>query len=259
MKFGKKVSRQVFLFIVLIITLTTAIAARDYIIDNVPTISSQTVFAHVSNEYGNITVITGWDQEPPLIDELNDVLVGVTRNSDAEDSTSVPVRNALADMNIAVKYGGVTKSLDFVPSEEEAGYYVAEILPTRVGSYSLTLNGTIDGQSIGDEVQIEDVESKQGISFPEASSDSASGGGGGGTASANLVSGQISNILNQITNDINNIRDDIGTLAESNSNIEEGIQNVRDIADRSYMLAITAMGVGAAGILIGAAALVRTR
>ena len=78
-------------------------------------------------------------------------------------------------------------------------------------------------------------------------------------SNTNLLSGQISNILNQITNDINNIRDDIGTLAESNSNIQEGIQDVKDIADRLYILAMTAIGVGAAGILIAAAALVRTR
>ena len=80
-----------------------------------------------------------------------------------------------------------------------------------------------------------------------------------GVTDTNLLNGQISNILNQITNDINNVRDDIGTLAESNSNIQEGIQDVKDIADRSYMLALTAIGVGAAGILIAAAALFRTR
>jgi hypothetical protein len=160
-------------------------------------------------------------------------------------------------MNIMVKYGGVTKSLDFVPSQEQEGWYEAKILPTRIGSYSLVLNGTIQDQPINDEVQIEDVESTQRISFPEAS------GGGGGSSNAatntNLLSGQISNILNQITNDINNIRDDIGTLAESNSNIQESIQDVKENADRSYILAMTAIGVGAAGILIAAAALARTR
>ena len=120
------------------------------------------------------------------------------------------------------------------------------------------LNGTIQDQPISDEVQIEDVESKQKISFPEANI----GGGGSSTNSAtntNLLDGQISNILNQITNDINNIRDDIGTLAETNSNIQEEIQNAKNIAERSYMVAVTAIGVGAAGILIAASALVRTR
>lgn len=217
----------------------------------------QNLFAHVTNNYGNITVQTGWDQEPPLVDEINHIVVGVTRESGDEGGSSTPVRNALADMNILMKYGGVTKSLDFVPSEAEAGWYESEILPTRIGSYSLALNGTVDNQLISDEIAIEDVESKERISFPEAARSIS--GGGGGASSINLVSGQISNILNQITNDVNNIREDIRTLAEANSNIEQGINNVRDVADRSFMLAATAIGIGAAGILIGAVALLRTR
>jgi hypothetical protein len=119
------------------------------------------------------------------------------------------------------------------------------------------LNGTIQNQPISDEVQIEDVESRQKVSFPEANI----GGGGISTNSAtntNLLDGQISNILNQITNDINNIRDDIGTLAEINSNIQEGIQKLKTL-QRSYMVSVTAIGVGAVGLLIAAAALVRTR
>jgi hypothetical protein len=120
------------------------------------------------------------------------------------------------------------------------------------------LNDTIQNQPISDEVQIEDVESKQKVSFPEANI----GGGGSSTNSAtntNLLDGQISNILNQLTNDINNIRDDIETLAETNSNTQEWIQNAKNIAARSYMVSVTAIDVGAVEILIAAAALVRTR
>jgi len=245
-------------FIMLIVYLMTVIAAENYIFDDGLNSLFQKVLAHVSTEYGNITVQAGWDQEPPLVDEINDIVVGVTRESDLGNNSAIPIRNALADMNIMVKYGGVTKSLDFVPSQEKEGWYEAKIRPTRIGSYSLVLNGTIQDQPINDEVQIEDVESTQRVSFPEASS---SGGGGSSNAATNtnLLSGQISNILNQITNDINNIRDDIGTLAESNSNIQESIQDVKESADRSYILAMTAIGVGAAGILIAAAALARIR
>jgi hypothetical protein len=257
MRYNRKVHTLISLFILLFVYLMTVIVAKNYIFDNVLNSPFQKVLAHISNEYGNITIQAGWDQEPPLVDEINDIVVGVTRESDLGNSSAIPVRNALADMNIMAKYGGVTKSLDFVPSQEQEGWYEAKILPTRIGSYSLALNGTIQDQPISDEVQIEDVESKQTVSFPEANSvgsDSSTD-----VTNTNLLNGQISNILNQITNDINNIRDDIGTLAESNSNIQEGIQDVKDIADRSYMLAITAIGVGAAGILIAAAALVRTR
>lgn len=258
MGYNRKVYRSISLFIMLFVYLMTVITAKNYIFDNVLNSPFQKVLAHVSNEYGNITVQTGWDQEPPLVDEINDIVVGVTRESNLGNSSAIPVRNALADMNILVKYGGVTKSLDFVPSQTQEGWYEAKILPTRIGSYNLVLNGTIQNQPISDDVQVEDVESKQKISFPETISGSGSGSSND-AANTNLLNGQISNILDQITNDINNIRDDIGTLAESNSNIQEGIQNVKDIADRSYMLAITAIGVGAAGILIAAAALVRTR
>jgi hypothetical protein len=256
MRYNRKSHGSISLFIMLSVYLMTVIVAKNYIFDNILINPFQKVLAHVSNGYGNITIQAGWDQEPPLVDEINDIVVGVTRASDLGNSSTVPVRNALADMNIMVKYGGVTRSLDFVPSQELEGWYEAKILPTRIGSYSLVLNGTIQNQPINDEVQIEDVESKQKISFPEVNSDS---GSSIDATNTNLLNGQISNILNQITNDMNNIRDDIGTLGESNSNIQEGIQDVKDIADRSYMLAITAIGVGAAGILIAAAALVRTR
>lgn len=248
---------SIFLFIILVVYLMTVIVAENYILDDGLNSLFQKVLAHVSTKYGNITVQAGWDQEPPLVDEINDIVVGVTRESDLGNNSAIPVRNALADMNIMVKYGGVTKSLDFVPSQEQEGWYEAKILPTRIGSYSLVLNGTIQDQPINDEVQIEDVESTQRVSFPEASSNG--GVSSNPATNTNLLSGQISNILNQITNDINNIRDDIGTLAESNSNIQESIQDVKESADRSYILAMTAIGIGAAGILIAAAALARTR
>ncbi|MGH9954031.1 MAG: hypothetical protein ACRD5J_20640, partial [Nitrososphaeraceae archaeon] len=179
-------------------------------------------YAHQTSKYGNFTLEYGWAEEPVLIDEINNVVVGVT--TDSENNSSFPVRNALTDMEIKVKYGGLTKDLDFVPAQEEAGLYEAEIFPTRLGSYSLVINGTIQDQRINDEVEIEDVESKQRISFPEANSGSSND-----ATNTNLLSGQISSILNQITNDINNIRDDIGTLAESNSNIQGRVQDVKNI------------------------------
>jgi hypothetical protein len=250
MKFAKRAYHDWFPIIAIVLTLSVTTLG-------IALISPfQKALAHISNNYGNVTILVGWDQEPPLVNEINNVVIGVTR--DLANGSSMPVRNALADINIMVKYGGVTKSLDFVPSQGQEGWYEAKIRPTRIGSYSVVLNGTVQNQPISDEVQIEDVESTEKISFPEAT-DSGVGGSTNGAPNTNPLNGQISNILNQITNDVNNIRNDIETLAESNSNIQEGIQNVKDIADRSYLLAVTAIGVGTAGILIAAAALVRTR
>src|SRR6266511_1095124 len=65
-------------------------------------------------------------------------------------------------VNIVVKYGGVTKPLDFTPSEQAEGLYEAKLIPTTIGSYSLVLNGTIQGQNIvNTEIPLDDVEGKQ--------------------------------------------------------------------------------------------------
>ena len=108
-------------------------------------------------------------------------------------------------------------------------------------------------------MHIEDVESTRLISFPITASDNSGDENGRSASNINLASGQIANALTSVTNEINNVREDIRTLADASSNIEQGVQDVRDIAERAYLLAVTAIGVGAAGILIGAAALLRTR
>jgi hypothetical protein len=90
------------------------------------------------------------------------------------------------------------------------------------------LNGTIQNQPISDEVQIEDVESKQKVSFPEANI-GAGGSSTNGATNTKLLDGQISNILNQITNDINNIRDDIGTLAELIRTYKKGFRMLKKL------------------------------
>ncbi|MGH9964651.1 MAG: hypothetical protein ACRD5E_07480 [Nitrososphaeraceae archaeon] len=209
----------------------------------------QMAFAHQTSKYGNYTLEYGWIEEPVLIDEINDIVVGVT--TDSENSSS-PVRNALAEMDIKVKYGGITKDLAFVPSQEEAGLYEAEILPTRLGSYDLVVNGTIKGQVISDEVQIEDVESKDKISFPESGDNAAAAG----TFNADTES-QLSKIPSQLTNDLDVVRQDLATSANITQELQDGISAVDKETSRSFMIGMTGIGLGIAGILIGAIALSR--
>ena len=59
MGYNRKVYRSITLFIMLFVYLMTVITAKNYIFDNVLNSPFQKVLAHVSNEYGNITVQTG--------------------------------------------------------------------------------------------------------------------------------------------------------------------------------------------------------
>ena len=215
-------------------------------------------YAHLTKKFGNLSVTVGWSNEPALVGELNNAIVGVNQTS---GKTSTGVINALANMNILAKYGGVTKPLDFVPSEQTDGLYNGKMIPTRIGSYSLVMNGTIQGQKINAQIPLDEVQGKQQISFPDSGSSSGVGGGGGdatGAASnSNNVGPQLQGILSQLSNDIDSTKNSIDTMAKNNADTQKSVQDLKNAADRSYMIGMAGIGAGAAGIVIAAVALSR--
>jgi hypothetical protein len=224
--------------------------------------NAKIAYAHITKNFGNIQVEVGWSNEPPLVGELNNVIVQVNQTSGK--NTQTPVINALADMNIVVKYGGVTKPLDFVPSEETEGLYNGQIIPTRSGTYGLVLDGTIQNQKINADIPLDLVESKQKINFPDSG---GSGGGGIGDTSSgasntaavanNNIGPQLQGIVSQLANDIDSTKGNIDTLAKSNAGTQKTIQDLKNTNDRLYMIGLGGVGAGVAGIVIAAAALSR--
>jgi hypothetical protein len=232
------------IIIILLITVTT------FASNNI-----RPAYAHITKQFGNITIEVGWSNEPSLAGELNNVIVDVNKTRSGGNSSAVI--NALADMNILVKYGGVTKTLDFEPSEQAEGLYESKIIPTRVGSYSLVLNGTIQGQNISSaEIPLDDVEGKQKLSFPDSSSSS---GSEEGTSSSNNnnIGPKVSGAISQLATDIDSTKDSIDTLAKNNIDMQKSLQDIKNGADRSYMTGMVGIGAGAAGIVIAAVALSR--
>jgi len=215
-------------------------------------------YAHLTKKFGNLSVTVGWSNEPALVGELNNAIVGVNQTS---GKTSTGVINALANMNILAKYGGVTKPLDFVPSEQTDGLYNGKMIPTRIGSYSLVMNGTIQGQKINAQIPLDEVQGKQQISFPDSGSSSGVGGGGGdatgAVSSSNNVGPQLQGILSQLSNDIDSTKNSIDTMAKNNADTQKSVQDLKNAADRSYMIGMAGIGAGAAGIVIAAVALSR--
>lgn len=147
-------------------------------------------FAHTSKTFGNTTIEIGWLNEPPLASDLNSVTVQVEKESNGQQS---PVLNALANLTISVKYGTISKPLDFEPSPTTDGGYEAKILPTRVGPYILEAKGDVKGQKVDGEFKIEDAESKSIFSFPDSSID---------TTNSNNQNEQVQNALSKLSNDI---------------------------------------------------------
>jgi hypothetical protein len=224
-------------------------------------------FAHQTYDLGNITLTAGWEIEPPLVDQLNAVEVIITKNGSEDSST--PVRNAFSELDASLKSGGLTKTLDFEPQEESAGLYRAQILPTQVGSYSLLLVGKTEDQPLNSEIQIEDVEDITKYAFPLQQ-------GQEGTFSASESSGalvpqrqradlldsslerqlrQLSPLISDLTQQINSTGDRATRAQNASQETSDSIEQLRGSVDEAYVFAMISVGIGTAGILIGAFAL----
>jgi hypothetical protein len=200
--------------------------------------------AHITKVFGNYLVTVGWQNEPTYAGLLNAPIVEVKKGS---GDSAKPVINALANMQISIKYGSVTKQLDFVPDSTVDGEYVSPLIPTKVGSYSLIMKGTIEDQSIDTEIPLDDVASVDTINFPQADS----------SGSSNI--GQVGTIINQLTSDIEDAKSSAKSAAQSVANVGKSFQEVKDTTDKLYMISMAGIGIGVAGIVIAVFAISRQR
>jgi hypothetical protein len=195
-------------------------------------------FAHTSKTFGNTTIEIGWLNEPPLASELNSITVQVDKESSGQQS---PVLNALANLTISVKYGTISKPLDFEPSPTTDGGYEAKILPTRVGPYILEAKGDVKGQKVDGEFKIEDAESKSIFSFPDSSID---------TTNSINQNEQVQNALSKLSNDIQKGNDDLNISRKEMNGIRDSIGNLHRDSGVSYLILLTALGIGIAGVVL---------
>ncbi|MDR4511190.1 MAG: hypothetical protein MRJ93_05725 [Nitrososphaeraceae archaeon] len=193
------------------------------------------VFAHQTVQIGNLTLEVGWVNEPPMIDLLNQVWLSVSE----EDN---PIRNALKDVSTSVTYGGLSKELRFLPSEQSAGAYVADIIPKKIGSYSLSINGKINDQNVDTKVAIEDVETTDKLAFPIESS--------GTTESTQNIAKQMGPLINDISKQIRDSNNEINSTQSLIAESLDKIDSIQKDIDVIYLMIYVAIALGAAGIIL---------
>jgi hypothetical protein len=205
------------------------------------------VLAHEEVVIGDISIVAGWVDEPPLVNQLNGIVLIITQVSNGQ-----PVNNALAQVDVALQKGAETRPLEFQPTEE-AGTYTATILPTQTGQYAIVMRGTIAGQAIDRQIEIEDVEDTARFSFPPATTNSSSGNN-------QIPQGLIEQLQTVIT-DLTAQVEEANVVAQEASNatqsVTESIEELKTSADRAYLFSLIGVGAGAAGIAIAVVALSR--
>src|SRR5919106_2067368 len=205
------------------------------------------VIAHEEVTFDDINIVGGWVDETPLVNELNGIILNITQISSGQ-----PVNNALAQLDVTLQKGADSRPLEFQPSEE-SGVYTATILPTQTGQYAIVMRGTIAGQAIDGQIEIEDVEDTARFSFPPATTNSSSGN--------NQIPQGLIEQLQRVITDLTAQVEEANVVAQEASNatqsVTESIEGLKMSADRAYLFSLIGVGAGAAGIAIGVVALSR--
>ena len=132
-------------------------------------ISYQIVFAHESITVGDYTVEVGWLSEPPIVGQQNAIVVNVSTTSDEQ-----PVED-ISSLTVTVSYGGQEKALTLQPlGEDTPGQFVAPILPTIPGQYTVNLGGKLGDTDVKVDVQPEEVQAVSTLQFPSIASEEQS-------------------------------------------------------------------------------------
>ena len=196
--------------------------------------SLQSVYGHTEIKVGNYTIEAGWSNEPPLINNLNEVVIFIFEN----DS---PVRNAMKDLSVSINYGGINKKLNFLPSEDSAGQYLADIIPSNLGTYSLNLKGTIGIQNINNDVQIEEVEDAKKLTFPIVSESSNS---------LENIGKQITPIMKDLSNQIEETKEQVNSTKQLIQKMDNEDNSIKSEIERTNLLSYIATALSASAIIL---------
>jgi hypothetical protein len=121
-------------------------------------------WAHEGVDSGNFHFEIGWTSEPVLVGERNALDLFVA----PKDKPEAGIAGAEATLQFTVEYGGVSRSYDLMPVENEPGHYTAVFIPTRLGQYTFHLTGQINSEKIDVSVKPEEVTAAGKLAFPEA-------------------------------------------------------------------------------------------
>jgi len=124
----------------------------------------QPALAHESITVGDYTLEVGWLSEPPIVGQQNAIVVNVTTGEEQ------PVEDVSA-LTLAISYGGQQKTLTLQPLDEHSpGQYLAPILPTVAGEYSVVFGGMLGDTAVGADTHVEEVQPADILAFPRVDS-----------------------------------------------------------------------------------------
>ncbi len=194
-------------------------------------------YAHTTIYIDKYEIEAGWGVEPPVVGLLNKITIDVGESGEVKGVT-MGITNAFKNMQATVMSGGVSKVLDIAP-EPQIGKYSAKIIPTKTGSMSVKIVGTLNGVEVDVVIPIEDVESTSILDFPPTS----------GSSSAGEI-GALKNALSSLQKDVSNIKSNVGDVSLTAGGVD--IEN-------AYNFGVFGLSLGAAAVILAIIAMLRRK
>lgn len=194
-------------------------------------ITSQ-AFAHTTVEVDKFEIEVGWGTEPPVVGFRNDFVFQISEPGDSP-GLKTGIKNAFKNLSATAKFGGLTKVLD-IGSDPRPGHYFSHVIPTKTGSYTISLNGEIDGIPINIEIPVEDVESTTVLDFPPTTASSS----------------------NQ---DVASLKSAVSSLQQDVSSLKSGKGIEVSLESSSYDFAVLGLSIAAAAIILSIIALLKRK
>ena len=193
-------------------------------------------YAHTTIEVGPYQIEVGWQDEPPVVGILNAITIDIREPGDVE-GVSMGITSAFKNLQASVVSGGASKVLD-INTDPRPGHYYAKIIPTKIGSLEIKLQGEINGVKINNIIPIEDVESTSVLDFPATS----------GSSSGQVLA--LTNAVTSLQKDVSLIKSQVGGIDTSSGNFD---------AETAYNFGVFGISLGAAGVILATIAMVKRK
>lgn len=122
------------------------------------------VAAHTHRIVGQYEFVVGWRTEPATTGVLNGLDLGIERHF--ANNTTAWVVGAESALTAVISTGGINATKGVTPQDGRPGWYTFEVIPTRVGTYTVRITGTLNTTSIDVSLALDDVGPASDIQFP---------------------------------------------------------------------------------------------
>jgi len=131
-----------------------------------PPLAVRPASGHAQRTVGEYELTVGWRDEPAVAGYLNGLDLGIQRHF--PNGTTAWVVGVAGNLTATLATGPASAAKALEPQFGRDGWYTFDVVPTRVGTYSVRLNGTLGSTPVNVKVDLDDVSPASDLAFPPA-------------------------------------------------------------------------------------------